>query len=71
MIEYFNGVLGRLNIAITGAAIGCALCLLVCGFWFVFSEEEEERAKVGKYCKGLLIAIAIEVSAMIWLPTHL
>ena len=71
MIEYFNGVLERLNTVITWAATGCTLCLLVCGFWFVVSEEEEERAKVGNYCKGLLIAIAIEVSAMIWLPTHL
>ena len=44
MIEYFNGVLERLNIVITWAAIGCTLCLLICGIWFVSSEKDERRA---------------------------
>lgn len=70
MIEYFNGVLERLNIVITGAAIGCTLGLLICGVWFM-SSERFERMKAGQYCKKLLIAIVIEVFAMIWLPTHL
>lgn len=69
MIEYFNGVLQRLNIVITWAAIGCTLCLLICGIWLV-SSEKDERIKAGQYCKKLLIAIVIEVFAMIWLPAH-
>ena len=71
MTEYFNGVLERLNLAMWIVAVVCIACALMLGLWFVMTEEEEERTKVGKCCKGFLIAIAIEVSAIIWLPTHL
>lgn len=71
MIEYFNGVLQRMNIAMRVSAIGCALAFFICGIWLATSEDEEERARVSQYCKVLLMAIAIEVSAIIWLPAHL
>ena len=71
MIEYFNGVLDRLSTVMLVTVICSAVCLAFCGLGYMLSEDEEERTNVGKYCKGFLIAIAIEVSAMIWLPTHL
>lgn len=71
MIEYFNGVLERLSTAMLVAVICSAIGLVFCGLCYMLSEDEEERTNAGKYCKGFLIAIAIEASAMIWLPTHL
>lgn len=71
MIEYFNGVLDRLSTVMLVAVICSAACLAFCGICYMLSEDEEECTNAGKYCKGLLIAIAIEISVIIWLPTHL
>ena len=71
MIEYFNGVLQRMNIVMRVSAIGCVFAFFICGILLATSEDEEERAKGSQYCKMLLMVIAIEVSAIIWLPAHI
>ena len=71
MIEYFNSVLERMNIAMRVSAIGCAIAFFICGIWLAASEDKEERARVSQYCKVFLMIVAIEIFAMIWLPTHL
>lgn len=74
MVEYFNGVLQRLSCAIHAAIIICIIGLLISGVIYLSLNDDKDYAsatKAKKTCKAFLIAISIEISAIIWLPTNL
>ena len=74
MIEYFSGVLQRLSCAMQAAIIICIIGWLISGLMYMSLNDDKDYAnaiKAKKACKAFLIAISIEISALIWLPTHL
>lgn len=74
MVEYFNGVLQRLSCAMQAAIIVCIIGWLISGVMYLSLSDDKDYAntiKAKKACKAFLIAITIEISAIIWLPTHL
>lgn len=74
MVEYFNGVLQRLSLAMHAAIIICIIGWLISGVMCLSLNDDKDyasAAKAKKACKAFLIAISIEISAIIWLPTHL
>lgn len=74
MVEYFNGVLQRLSCAMEAAIIVCIIGWLISGVMYLSLNDDKDyvgATKAKKTCKAFLIAISIEISAIIWLPTHL